>query len=250
LQMYKDFSGTDPYTEPMMVTPAAHFTMGGIEVNYLLESHIPGCFVVGEAAHSIHAFNRLGANALQQTVQDGMFILPAGMHDYFSRTPAMTNLRDLESQALRLAHWWQEELKKRMKQKGQYESVMELQQELGRIMYQYAGAVRSEDGLHKGLAELEMLKERLKYAVVGEELAWNTTLTDYLTLQGHVALAEYVFRDALGWTQSRGAQWREDFPEPDYTDNAIHVWKRVKGGRLQSESRQLQYPFTPQRSEH
>ena len=156
-QMYEKITNDNPYKTPMMIYPAIHYTMGGLWVDYELQTTIPGLFAIGEANFSDHGANRLGASALMQGLADGYFILPYTLQNYLAdqiRVPRFsTDLPEFKEAEEAI----NKRIKTLMENKGS-RSVDCLHKELGNIMWEYVGMGRDKEGLQKGIALLAELK--------------------------------------------------------------------------------------------
>src|SRR5262249_22777216 len=150
--MYERITAEDPYTVPMRIYPATHYVMGGLWVDYNLMSTIPGLFVLGEANFSDHGANRLGASALMQGLADGYFIVPYTIGDYFASTrfdrigPDHAAFRSAEA-------WVSDRLKTLLGIRGR-RTVDTFHRALGKILWDYCGMARNEEGLKTALAEI------------------------------------------------------------------------------------------------
>jgi succinate dehydrogenase / fumarate reductase flavoprotein subunit len=214
-EMYERITGDDPYRTPMRIYPAVHYTMGGLWVDYDLQSTIPGLFVVGEANFSDHGANRLGASALMQGLGDGYFVLPNTISNYLAAGPFEKISQDHdEVVAARTAV--QEKLDKLLSIDGD-RTVDSFHRELGHIMWEYCGMERTEEGLLKAIGLIKGLKEefwqRVKVPGTGEQLNQN------LEKAGRVAdffeLAELMCIDALHRRESCGGHFRAESQTPD-----------------------------------
>ncbi len=146
-EMYDKITGQNPYKQPMMIYPAPHYTMGGLWVDYNLESTIPGLFVAGEANFSDHGANRLGASALMQGLADGYFVLPYTLGNYLGGTKL--EKVSTSNDAFKAAEdEVKKEINKLMNIKGN-RSADSFHKELGHVMWEYCGMGRSEAGLKK-----------------------------------------------------------------------------------------------------
>jgi succinate dehydrogenase / fumarate reductase flavoprotein subunit len=147
--MYARITGENPYETPMRIYPAVHYTMGGLWVDYDLQSTIPGLFVTGEANFSDHGANRLGASALMQGLADGYFVLPNTIRDYLAKGPFPKVSED--APAVVEARTAVEERTKRLLAIKGERSVDSFHKELGHIMWEYCGMERTEEGLLKAI---------------------------------------------------------------------------------------------------
>jgi succinate dehydrogenase / fumarate reductase flavoprotein subunit len=209
--MYERITGENPYQVPMRIYPAPHYTMGGLWVDYNLESNLQGLFVIGEANFSDHGANRLGASALMQGLADGYFILPYTIGDYFARhrpTAPSTDrpeFKQAESEA-------RNKIKKLLSIKGK-KTVLELHRQLGHLIWEYCGMSRSEAGLKKALTEIPQIREEFwnNINVTGT----NEELNQVLERAGRVAdfleFGELMCRDALDRNESCGGHFRVEY---------------------------------------
>lgn len=215
-EMYKTITGSDPYEEPMMIYPAGHYTMGGLWVDYELMTTIPGLYAIGEANFSDHGANRLGASSLMQAAGDGYFVLPNTICNYLAdeiRLPKISTdlpeFADAEKSAV-------ERLKSLLSINGK-QTASSFHKRLGKIMWDYCGMTRNEEGLKKALVHLEELRKEFwsdlkvpgKINGVNQELEKAGRVADYLEL------ASLLVTDALDRRESCGAHFREEFQTPD-----------------------------------
>jgi succinate dehydrogenase / fumarate reductase flavoprotein subunit len=214
-EMYERITGEDPYRTPMRIYPAVHYTMGGLWVDYDLQSNIPGLFVVGEANFSDHGANRLGASALMQGLADGYFVLPNTINDYLADGP-FTKVAESDAAVVAARGAVEDRIAKLLAVDGD-RTVDSFHRELGHIMWEYCGMERSEEGLTKALAMVRALREefwtRVKVPGAGEQLNQN------LERAGRVAdffeLAELMCVDALHRAESCGGHFRAESQTPD-----------------------------------
>ena len=213
--MYERITGEDPYTTPMRIYPAIHYTMGGLWVDYNLMSTVPGMYVVGEANFSDHGANRLGASALMQGLADGYFVLPNTINDYIASSklekvdanhPAV---KDAENQVAATT-------RKLLETRGT-RSVDSFHRELGKLMWEYCGMSRTAEGLKQALAHIPALREQywreVKVLGNGDEL--NQSLEKAGRVADFFELAELMCLDALERNESCGGHFREEFQTPD-----------------------------------
>jgi succinate dehydrogenase / fumarate reductase flavoprotein subunit len=214
-EMYERITGEDPYVTPMRIYPAVHYTMGGLWVDYDLQSNVPGLFVIGEANFSDHGANRLGASALMQGLADGYFVLPNTINDYLAAGPfPAVSAADEAVVAARSAV--EERLSALLSINGD-RTVDSFHRELGHIMWEYCGMERTEEGLTKAVSLIRSLREefwtRVKVPGTGEQLNQN------LERAGRVAdffeLAELMCIDALHRAESCGGHFRAESQTPD-----------------------------------
>jgi succinate dehydrogenase / fumarate reductase flavoprotein subunit len=209
--MYHLITDEDPYQVPMRIYPATHYTMGGLWVDYNLESNIPGLFVIGEANFSDHGANRLGASALMQGLADGYFILPYTIGDYFGRVGAQDVSPDREE-----FHQVEEAItaqtKKLLSINGK-RTVDSFHKALGEIMWEYCGMARNEAGLKKALEMIPALREEFwqNARVLGTNEEMNMLLEKAGRLADFLEFAEIFAVDALHREESCGAHFREEY---------------------------------------
>jgi len=209
--MYHLITDEDPYQVPMRIYPATHYTMGGLWVDYNLESNIPGLFVIGEANFSDHGANRLGASALMQGLADGYFILPYTIGDYFGRVGAQNVSSDREE-----FHQVEEavtaQTKKLLSINGK-RTVDSFHKALGEIMWEYVGMARNETGLKKALEMIPALREEFwrDVRVLGESNEMNNPLEKAGRVADFLEFAELFAVDALHREESCGAHFREEY---------------------------------------
>ena len=211
--MYAKITGENPYQSPMRIYPAVHYTMGGLWVDYELQSNIPGLFVLGEANFSDHGANRLGASALMQGLADGYFVIPFTIANYLARHQAQDGLGVDDAAFIssqKEAHDKEQKLLSIGKQGNK--SVLEYYKELGHIMWDKVGMARTEAGLKEAIIQIPALKEDFwkNVKLVGDANSKNT----HLELAGRVAdffeLGELMARDALNRSESCGGHFREE----------------------------------------
>ena len=215
-QMYEKITDTNPYKEPMMIYPAIHYTMGGIWVDYNLQTTIPGLYAIGEANFSDHGGNRLGASALMQGLADGYFILPYTIGDYLSHKFAEPKT-DINHPAFAEAEKAVvEKINKLFSIKGK-RTVDEIHKELGLIMWDYVGMARNEAGLKKAIGLIKDLKKEFwsNVYVAGENGEFNQELEKALRLADFLEMGELMAIDALNRKESCGGHFREEMQTED-----------------------------------
>jgi succinate dehydrogenase / fumarate reductase flavoprotein subunit len=213
-QMYQRITGEDPYEVPMRIYPAVHYTMGGLWVDYDLQSTIPGLFVVGEANFSDHGANRLGASALMQGLADGYFILPVTIGDYLARgVPPMANDHPAVREAVTSV---QERINKLLSINGS-RTVDSFHRELGRLMWDECGMERTEAGLRKALERIPELRQEFweNVKVPGSADTLNQSLEKAGRVADFLELAELMCLDALHRAESCGGHFRAESQTPD-----------------------------------
>ncbi|MGG5507016.1 MULTISPECIES: fumarate reductase/succinate dehydrogenase flavoprotein subunit [unclassified Myroides] len=210
-QMYEKIVDEDPYTTPMMIYPAVHYTMGGVWVDYNLMSTIEGCYVIGEANFSDHGANRLGASALMQGLADGYFVLPYTIGDYLAddiRTGAIpTDLPEFVAAEKNV----QDMIDHLMNNKGSH-SVDYFHKKLGKIMWDKVGMARNAQGLNEAMDEIAALREEFykDVKVSGTADSFNQELEKALRVADFLELGELFAKDALHREESCGGHFREE----------------------------------------
>ena len=213
--MYARITGEDPYTVPMRIYPAVHYTMGGLWVDYDLQSTIPGLFVTGEANFSDHGANRLGASALMQGLADGYFVLPNTIRDYLAKGPF--EKLGADDPAVAQARASVEARTQRLLAINGERSVDSFHKELGHIMWEYCGMERTAEGLTKAIDLIRGLREEFWRNV--RVLGGADTLNQSLEKAGRVAdfleLGELMCIDALHRRESCGGHFRAESQTED-----------------------------------
>ncbi len=208
--MYEKITAENPYEVPMKIYPAPHYTMGGLWVDYNLESNVPGLFVLGEANFSDHGANRLGASALMQGLADGYFIAPytVGNHLAGRKLEKITTSHPAFEEALKGV---KDQVDRFLQSKGT-RSVDSFHRELGRIMWQYCGMSRSEAGLKKAIDLIQALRRQFyaEVKVPGSGAEFNQSLEQAGRVADFIDLGELMCRDALNRRESCGGHFREE----------------------------------------
>jgi succinate dehydrogenase / fumarate reductase flavoprotein subunit len=231
-EMYERITGDNPYKTPMMIYPAVHYTMGGLWVDYNLQSTVPGLHVLGEANFSDHGANRLGASALMQGLADGYFVIPYTLGHYLASTPLEkvtiedSAFKDAE-QAVKL------QTEKLLGIKGK-NTVTHYHKELGHYMWDYVGMSRNEAGLKKAIDGIRKLREDFWHNVnvPGDTGNFNLELHKATRVADFLELGELMALDALERRESCGGHFREEYQTQDNEakrddDNFAHaaVWE-------------------------
>ncbi len=215
-QMYEKIVDDDPYKTPMMIYPAIHYTMGGIWVDYELQTSIPGLFAIGEANFSDHGENRLGASALMQGLADGYFVLPYTIQHYLSseiHTPRMSvdahEFVETEKEA-------KAQIEKLMAVKGN-QSVDSFHKRLGKIMWDKVGMSRTKESLQTAIEEIKALRKEFwsDLRIPGNPESMNIELEKANRVADFMELGELMAIDALHRDESCGGHFREEFQTPD-----------------------------------
>jgi succinate dehydrogenase / fumarate reductase flavoprotein subunit len=213
--MYRQITDEDPWEVPMRIYPAVHYTMGGLWVDYDLQSSIPGLFVVGEANFSDHGANRLGASALMQGLADGYFVLPGTISDYLAGGPFadVALSHPAVREAVEAVHRRIEGL---LAVDGT-RTVDSFHRELGAILWEHCGMERTKEGLATALELVRALKvefwRELKVTGTGEEL--NQALERAGRVADFLELAELMCIDAWHRDESCGSHFRAESQTPD-----------------------------------
>jgi succinate dehydrogenase / fumarate reductase flavoprotein subunit len=214
-EMYERITGENPYETPMRIYPAPHYTMGGLWVDYNLMSNLPGLHVIGEANFSDHGANRLGASALMQGLADGYFILPYTIGHYFATTKLEKVTTD-HPEFKKVETEVEQRIKKIMSINGK-KTPTQFHRELGKIMWNYCGMSRNEQGLKTALELVPKLREEFwqNLTMVGEEGDLNIVLEKALRVADFLEFAELMLWDALERNESCGGHFREEHQYPD-----------------------------------
>ena len=212
-EMYERITGENPYKVPMRIYPAIHYTMGGLWVDYNLQSTIPGLHVIGEANFSDHGANRLGASALMQGLADGYFILPYTIGNYLATAkPGKVGTDHPEFKAAEAAVVARNQRFLDIKGKR---TVASFHKELGRIVWEECGMARNEAGLTRALKQIPALREEFhkNLNVLGSADEMNQSLEKAGRVADFLELGELMCRDALERRESCGGHFREEFQD-------------------------------------
>ncbi|MFI6482717.1 fumarate reductase/succinate dehydrogenase flavoprotein subunit [Nonomuraea sp. NPDC050663] len=253
-EMYERITGENPYDVPMRIYPAVHYTMGGLWVDYDLQSSIPGLFVIGEANFSDHGANRLGASALMQGLADGYFVLPTTLGDYLADGP----FDEVDDQVVAEAEIAVRKKIDRLLSVNGERTPDSFHRELGKIMWDYCGMERTDESLRKALELIPSLREEfwrnVKVSGTAEEL--NQVLEKAGRVADFFDLAELMCLDALVRTESCGGHFRAESQDADGEalrddENFAYVaaWERTPDGPvLHKEALEYDYVKMSQRS--
>ncbi|MDW3847209.1 fumarate reductase/succinate dehydrogenase flavoprotein subunit [Micromonospora sp. BRA006-A] len=214
-EMYERITGEDPYEVPMRIYPAVHYTMGGLWVDYDLQSSIPGLFVIGEANFSDHGANRLGASALMQGLADGYFVLPNTLANYLASN-SLDKVDASHPEAVAARTEVEDRIKRLLAIDGD-RTVDSFHRELGQIMWEHCGMERSEAGLRKAIDEIRALREQFwqRVRVPGDGEGLNQSLEKAGRVADFFELAELMCIDALHREESCGGHFRAEHQTPD-----------------------------------
>ncbi|GAA1120647.1 MAG: fumarate reductase/succinate dehydrogenase flavoprotein subunit [Nocardiopsis sp. BM-2018] len=256
--MYQRITGENPYEVPMRIYPAVHYTMGGLWVDYDLQSTIPGLFVTGEANFSDHGANRLGASALMQGLADGYFVLPNTINDYLADGP-FEKLDESHPEAVKAKEEVTSRIDKLLSINGS-RTVDSFHKELGHIMWDYCGMERNEEGLRKAIELIRELRAEFwrDVKVLGTNEELNQALEKANRVADFLELGELMCIDALHRRESCGGHFRSESQTEDgealrHDDEFAYVAAWEFGGAdskpvLHKEALEYEYVEMKQRS--
>ncbi len=214
-EMYERITGENPYETPMRIYPATHYTMGGLWVDYNLQTTIPGLFAGGECNFSDHGANRLGASALMQGLADGYFVLPFTVGNYLGDVRSLPDLDESHPDVRQAVSAVEERIHKLMNAPDPKHAPDHFHRRLGRIVWNKCGMSRNKEGLQEALEEIPKLRDQfwreVKITGSGEEL--NQTLERAGRVADFFELAELMCIDALHRNESCGGHFREEYQE-------------------------------------
>jgi len=215
-QMYEKIVDQNPYETPMMIYPAIHYTMGGIWVDYELQTTIPGLFAAGEANFSDHGANRLGASALMQGLSDGYFVLPYTLQNYLADQIQVARIPTDHPEFDKTEKEVRERQEKLMGVKGS-KSVDSIHKKLGRIMWDYVGMARNKEGLEKAIGMIRELRDEFwnDVRIPGKIEELNVELEKAMRVADFLELGELMAKDALDRNESCGGHFREEYQTPE-----------------------------------
>ena len=214
-EMYERITGENPYEVPMRIYPAVHYTMGGLWVDYELQSTIPGLFVLGEANFSDHGANRLGASALMQGLADGYFVIPYTLGNYIASTK-LTDADTSHAAFVEAETAATEKLDRLLSIQGT-KTVTEYHRDLGRIMWDNVGMSRTAEGLETAVGLISTLREEFweNVRIPGEKTHYNKNLEFAGRVADFLELGELMAREALMRNESDGGHFREEYQTED-----------------------------------
>jgi succinate dehydrogenase / fumarate reductase flavoprotein subunit len=214
--MYEKITGENPYEIPMRIYPAVHYTMGGLWVDYELQTNVPGLYALGEANFSDHGANRLGASALMQGLADGYFVAPYTVGNFLAD--------EIYEKAVETSHPAFADAEKEVSDrintlmgiKGK-QSVESFHKRLGKIMWEKCGMARNAQGLQEAITEIQALKKEFwsDVRIPGEISEMNPELDKANRVADFIELGELMCKDALNRNESCGGHFREEFQTPD-----------------------------------
>jgi len=213
--MYQRITDEDPYKVPMRIYPAIHYTMGGLWVDYELQSTIPGLFVLGEANFSDHGANRLGASALMQGLSDGYFIIPYTVGNYLA-TNKFPKVDESNAEVQSSVAVVREKIDKLLSIKGK-RTVDSFHRELGKILWDYCGMARTAKGLETAIGKIRALRQEYwqNVTVAGSSDDLNESLEKAGRVADYFELGELICIDARDRNESCGGHFREEYQTPD-----------------------------------
>ncbi len=215
-QMYEKIVDENPYEDPMMIFPAIHYTMGGVWVDYELQTSVKGLFCIGEANFSDHGANRLGASALMQGLADGYFVLPYTIQNYLADQISVPRMSTDLPEFVEAENAIQAKIEKLMAIQGQ-RSVDSIHRELGLIMWDFVGMGRTKEGLETALAKIKEVRKEFwsNVFIPGKADDLNNELEKALRLADFIEIGELMARDALMREESCGGHFREEYQTPE-----------------------------------
>ena len=210
-ELAKEINGVK-YYNPMMIYPAIHYTMGGIWVDYELQTSIKGLFAIGECNFSDHGANRLGASALMQGLADGYFVLPYTIQNYLADQITVPRFSTDLPEFAEAEKAVQDKIDHLMNIKGK-KSVDSIHKELGRVMWEYVGMGRTAEGLKTGLARLKEIRKEFETElfIPGSKESMNVELDKAIRLNDFITMGELIAYDALNRNESCGGHFREEY---------------------------------------
>ena len=257
--MYEEIADTNPYKEPMMIFPAIHYTMGGIWVDYELQTSIPGLFAIGEANFSDHGANRLGASALMQGLADGYFVLPYTIQNYLADQIQVPRFSTDAPEFVAAEKAVKDKIAKLMAIKGT-RSVDSIHKELGLVMWDNVGMARTKESLEKAIKEIDRVEKIFwsELRIPGDADTLNIELEKALRLLDFIEIGRLMAYDALNREESCGGHFREEHQteegeakRDDENFSYVACWKYTGEGQepeLLKEDLNYQYIKVQQRN--
>lgn len=215
-EMYEKITGEDPYTNPMKIYPAVHYTMGGLWVDYNLQTNIKGLFALGECNFSDHGANRLGASALMQGLADGYFVIPYTVGTFLANEISTPTINSDLPEFKKAEAEVRSRLESLVGKKGS-QSVESFHKRLGKIMWEYCGMARNAEGLKKGRQMIRDLKAEFysDVFVPGTQDEFNPELEKAARVADLMEHGELMMLDALDREESCGGHFREEYTTPE-----------------------------------
>jgi succinate dehydrogenase / fumarate reductase flavoprotein subunit len=214
--MYEEITDENPYENPMMIYPAIHYTMGGLWVDYELQTNIPGLFAIGECNFSDHGANRLGASALMQGLADGYFVLPYTIQNYLADQITVPRFSTDSKEFADAEKAVQDKIDHLMNIKGT-ESVDSIHKKLGHVMWEYVGMARTKEGLETALTKIAEIRKEFEtnLRVPGSKDGINIELDKAIRLNDFITMGQLIAYDALNRNESCGGHFREEYQTED-----------------------------------
>jgi succinate dehydrogenase / fumarate reductase flavoprotein subunit len=255
--MYEKITGVNAYSEPMLISPAAHFSMGGLWVDYELSTTIPGLYAIGEANFADHGANRLGANSLLQACVDGYYIIPYTLPHYLADVKP-SDRPDISHPAFETAEEEVSAELERLCQANGTKTVDHFHRQLGTLLYDSCGLSRTAEGLQNAITSIQDLRKEFyqEVKIPGDPRQMNDELEKAGRVADYLDIAIQMCQDALTRDESCGAHFREEFQTADGEalrndiDFAfISCWKHTeKGSVLLKEPLEFEFVKPTERS--
>lgn len=250
-QMYEKIVDENPYETPMMIYPAVHYTMGGLWVDYELQSTIPGLFVGGEANFSDHGANRLGASALMQGLADGYFVLPYTVQNYLADQINVPKFKTDTPEFDEAEKAVKDKLQKLLDIKGE-KTTDHFHKRLGHIMWDKVGMSRNKENLQEAIDEIKALREEFwsNVRIPGDMQGVNNELEKAVRLADFLEMGELMAKDALEREESCGGHFREEHQtaegealRDDKNLMYVSAWEHVEGQEPKHNKEPLDYEY-------
>ena len=252
-QMYEKIVDENPYETPMMIFPAIHYTMGGIWVDYDLQTSIKGLFAIGEANFSDHGANRLGASALMQGLADGYFVLPYTIQNYLADQIQEPRLSTDLPEFVQAEQAVKDKITRMLNIKGK-RSVDSIHKELGHVMWDNVGMARTEESLKEALVRIKEIKKEFwsNVYIPGSSSDFNVELEKALRLADFIEVGYLMALDGLNRNESCGGHFREEYQTAEgealrrddkysYADCWLYTGEDTDPERIKDD---LKYEFT------
>ncbi|EQC47817.1 succinate dehydrogenase or fumarate reductase, flavoprotein subunit [Bacteriovorax sp. BSW11_IV] len=245
--MYERITDENPYEVPMRIYPAVHYTMGGLWVDYNLQTTIPGCFALGEANFSDHGANRLGASALMQGLADGYFVIPYTLGNYLAGEGLINKKVSADHPEFDKAMKESKDRFSKLLSINGKRSVDTFHRELGNIMWEHVGMARTKEGLETAISEIQKLRKEFwqDVKVTGTAEGINLELEKANRVADFLELGELMARDALTRNESCGGHLREEYQTEENEakrddENYTHVAAWEYKGDEQTPARNIE----------
>lgn len=253
-EMYERITGEDPYSTPMRIYPATHYTMGGLWVDYNLETTIPGLFAAGEANFSDHGANRLGASALMQGLADGYFVAPYTVGNFLARS-GKSDVTEDHPDVQATVSSVNERIEKLLGAPNASRAPDYFHRKLGRLIWDHCGMARNADSLKDGIGKIQALRQEFwdTVSVPGTGESFNQTLERAGRVADFFELGELMCRDALDRDESAGCHFREEHVtadgeakrnDQDYTHVAAWEYKGENEVSIKHKE-ELEFDYVP-----